>query len=469
MADEVTINSATHPYSELPNYILNPNRFGENGNLSKNVMRFSSPRGRDLVGRHDKFLQWVNARGDAGLFQFGLHWGRQPTTNVVGKNNFGRRLEGLNFTSVDYLGLSIDPRLTEASVEAARKYGVHSVSVGGLMGNYPLTEELEDTLCDWLGYGHSLLFPTGWAASFGAIVGLVRPHDFVVMDELAHASLQQGSYAATANVIKFKHLSSDDAAEKISAVRHQHPDSAILVVTEGMYSMDGDVPDLDALHQICRLNDAFLMVDICHDLAASGPHGTGTIGQQGLLGKVDIVVGAFSKALGTNGGFMLTNHEGVIYSVKFFGGSYTYSTAMTPPQIAVALKAIDIARSAEGDVLRQNLSACSDRMRSSLARDGAVVYGLGDSHIVPLHLGREGFARIAGGRAFELGVIATVIEFPVVALGSARYRFSMRPDYTNEQIDLAASLTKQAVADAKSWNSAPKGDAPAMIAGEASL
>ena len=433
---------------DLQKFVLNHNLFGENGNLSKNVARFYNPKGRDLFRRNAPMLDWVRSRGGAGLFQFALNWDDLPDDLVRCRNPFERAIEGLNFTTVDYLSLSSHPAIVDAAVRAATEVGVHSVSVGGLMGNFELSAALERTLCDWLAYESWILFPTGWAASFGALVGLVRKHDVIVMDELAHASLQQGATAATSNVFRYRHLDNADARAKLQAARMRFPDAAIVVVTEGMYSMDGDVPDLRGLVALCREQEAFLLVDVCHDLAASGPEGTGSLGEQGLLGEVDIVVGAFSKALCANGGFMLFKDASAVYPVKFFSGTFTYSTSISPIQAAVAQTAIAISRSNEGEALRQALRRCSTRLREGLEAAGLRVFGKDGSHIVPLHLGPEGFGRIAGGRAFELGLVATVIEFPVVPLGSARYRFSMRPSYSNEQIDQAISLASRSITEA---------------------
>jgi glycine C-acetyltransferase len=442
------VSSSMPDREDLQKFVLNHNLFGTNGNLSKNVARFYNPKGRDLFRRNAPMLDWVQSRGDAGLFQFALNWDELPDDLVRCRNPFRRAIEGLNFTTVDYLSLSTRPEIVEAAVRAAREVGVHSVSVGGLMGNFELSNALERCLCDWLGYESCILFPTGWAASFGALVGLARKHDVIVMDELAHASLQQGAAAATDNVFRYRHLDNADASAKLEDARMRFPDAAIVVVTEGMYSMDGDVPDLRELMGLCRKHEAFLLVDICHDLAASGPEGTGSLGEQGLLGEVDIVVGAFSKALCANGGFMLFKDPSAIYPIKFFSGTFTYSTSISPIQAAVALKAIEIARSDEGESLRRALRLNSARLREGLEAAGLRVFGKDGSHIVPLHLGPEGFGRIAGGRAFELGLVATVIEFPVVPLGSARYRFSMRPSYSIEQIDHAIALASRAVADA---------------------
>ena len=212
--------------------------------------------------------------------------------------------------------------------------------------------------------------------------------------------------------------------------------------------MDGDIPDLRGLLGTCRALNACLLVDVCHDLGTSGPNGTGTLGRDGILGEVDIVVGSLSKAFCANGGFMLVNDMAAVYTLKCFSGPYAYSTSFSPIQVSIALEAIRIAKSDEGECLRQRLRAVSTALRSGLCGRGFKVYGEEGSPIVPLHLGREGLARIAGGRAFELGLVATVIEFPVVTLGAARYRFSLKPNYKDEQIDAAIELTAKAVHDA---------------------
>ena len=215
-------------------------------------------------------------------------------------------------------------------------------------GNTHLSRRLEGALGEALGMEHVLLFPTGWAAGFGTITGLVRPGDHVLMDQLSHACLAQGARAATPNWQTFRHNDVDDLRRRLAEVRSRDARHGILVVTEGLFSMDSDSPDLAALQAACREHGAVLLVDVAHDFGAQGAGGGGQLERQRLLGQVDLVMGSFSKTLASNGGFLATNQASVRQFVSIFGGSHTYSNALSPVQAAVVLEALRIVRSPEG-------------------------------------------------------------------------------------------------------------------------
>ena len=222
------------------------------------------------------------------------------------------------------------------------------------MGNTDDSALLKAEISDFLSMNHVFLCPTGWAAAYGAITGIIRQKDFIVMDDLAHSSFQQGSYAATVkdNVIKFNHLDNQDLEAKLNEIRSSAKNASILVITEGLYSMDGDYTDFSQFVSICKEYNATTLVDVAHDLGCTGADGTGTLGIFNALKDIDIVVGSFSKSFGTNGGFIATHNESLSWAIKAFGSSYTYSTAMSPVQVAIARKALQIIRSSEGEKLR---------------------------------------------------------------------------------------------------------------------
>ena len=219
-------------------------------------------------------------------------------------------------------------------------------------------------MAEFLNMEQVLLFPTGWAAGFGTIVGLVRQDDHVVIDRLAHACLVQGATAATRKISFFKHNDTTSLRRRLQGIREKDTENSVLVVTEGIFSMDSDSPDLLTVQGICREFDAVLMVDVAHDLGASGPNGTGQIGIQKMLGDVDLVMGSFSKTFASNGGFLACHDRSVKEFVGFYGGPHIFSNALSPIQAGVASESLRIVRSAEGDLLRnQSLAKCQPPAR----------------------------------------------------------------------------------------------------------
>jgi len=170
---------------------------------------------------------------------------------------------------------------------------------------------LERKIADFLGVEEAILFPTGWAAGYGVIKGLVRSTDHIVMDALAHTCLQEGAAAATKNIYLFRHNMVDECRKWLEKIRAKDVENGIMVVTEGLFSMDSDTPDLAALQALCNEFNATLMVDVAHDLGNLGKDGKGFIGDQGMLGKIDLVMGSFSKTFGSNGGFVACRNREV--------------------------------------------------------------------------------------------------------------------------------------------------------------
>jgi glycine C-acetyltransferase len=414
--------------------------------LRKNMGRFYPGRG-PIDERNQALLGWIQQRRASGLWPYGLCQLGPVSTHAQVKHPSGVLVEGINLTTVDYLGLSQDPRLKAAARRALDEYGFHTPSSGPLMGNTLASYDLERNIAKLWGRGDSFLCPTGWAAGFAAISGLVRPDDIVVMDELAHQCLQQGAYASTPNVQTFKHLDNNDLESQLKAIRETNATSAIMVVTEGLFSMDGDAPDLRGLTALCQRYGALSLVDIAHDFGATGPRGTGTIGAQGVEQDVDVIVGSFSKSLGTNGGFIASKTLAEQWTQLCFGGPYTYSTTVSPIQVAVATEALRLVSGEDGDVLRAKLLDNVTHARAGAAARNLTVLGA-PSPIVPVLIGREQHSRLAGLLSFQKGLIATCLEFPVVQRGTARYRLSMSPRLTFADIDRALDIIVESISEA---------------------
>jgi glycine C-acetyltransferase len=258
------------------------------------------------------------------------------------------------------------------------------------------------------------------------------------MDCLAHACLQEGAAAATRNISLFRHLQLDECRQKLSAIRAQDTENAIMVVTEGLFSMDSDSPDLLAMQELCHDYNATLMVDVAHDLGCLGDDGRGQIGLQRMLGKIDLVMGSFSKTFASNGGFVACNSRAVKEYLRFYSPPCTFSNALSPVQAATVMKAFEIVESAEGRTLRAALMNNILTLRRQLASSDLGVYG-DPSAIVCVRMGNEGLARLVGRRLPELGLIANLVEFPAVPKGQARFRLQVMAKHSDQNIADAVS------------------------------
>jgi 7-keto-8-aminopelargonate synthetase-like enzyme len=405
----------------------------ERDSLTGSLRDYRDPHGPDLLGRVAPFYQWQDGRRRRGYWPYAKSTESAPKPVCLARDDRGHAIDGVNFSSQDYLGLSNHPAIVDAAKRAIDAYGVHSAGSQCFLGNTTYSVALQREIADFLRYEHTVLYPTGWAAGYGVIKGLVRPDDHVVMDVLGHACLQDGAAAATRNIHIHPHLNLHAARRQLRRIRANDTTNAILVVTEALFSMDSDTPDIGALQDLCHEYDARLLVDVAHDLGNIGADGTGHIGLQQMLGKVDLVMGAFSKTFATNGGFVACNAPAVAEYLRYFGSSGTFSNALSPIQAAVALGAFEIVRSPEGRALRASLMRNVVSLRDGLTGAGMEVYGE-PSAIVSVKMGDEALARIVGKHLPQLGAIANMVEFPAVPKGGARFRLQVMATHTPEHI-----------------------------------
>jgi len=412
--------------------------------LTGSMRDFRELQGKDLIARVATFYEWQDLRRQRGLWPYSKATEQAPLTVCAARDDSGIRFSGLNFATQDYLGLSSDPEIKEVAKAVIDEYGVHSAGSSALAGNTKYSLRLEQTISEFLNVDHTVLYPTGWAAGYGVIKGLVRPRDHVVMDGLSHACLQEGAYSATTNVHLHGHLNLDSARRHLQRIRTKDAENGILVVTESLFSMDSDTPDLLVLQELCREYEATLLVDVAHDLGAMGPGGRGFIGAQDMLGKIDIVMGSFSKTFASNGGFVACKSPAVKQYLKFYGCSATFSNALSPVQAATVMKAFEIVQSDRGRELRRLLLKRVGQMRDAIVATGLQVIG-DPSAIVPVLVGEEALARMASRRLPGMEVIANLVEYPAVAKGNARFRLQMMPNHSAENVQTLAARLRAAV------------------------
>lgn len=416
--------------------------------LAGSLLDYRMPTGSDLLGRLQPFADWSEVRRQQGFWPYSRSLQAAPKPNTPIRDDRGRPQQGINFASQDYLSLASHPAIKQAAIEAIETYGVHSAGSASLVGNTAVSLALEAKLAKVLHCKEVLLFPTGWAAGFGLIQGIIRPKDHVVMDALAHACLQGGAAASTANVHSFRHNDVNHLEKKLRDIRNTDAENGILVVTEGLFSMDSDTPDIAEIQALCHRFNAILMVDIAHDFGSMGPNGTGALGEQNMLGKVDIVMGSFSKTFASNGGFVASNHPALKIFLKCYSNPQTFSNALSPVQAAVISKALSIVLSAEGDMRRANLVKAANALRREMANHGFSCLGR-TSPIVPVTIGNEALIRLAADPLAQSGILANMVEYPAVRKGKSRFRFQVMSDHTQSDAETAASALAAAVKNAE--------------------
>jgi len=409
---------------------------------------FYDPAPVNVLDRWSAMADWADHRLDVGLDSCCKVTSGRIATQTFAQDRAGRPLgtaaePALNFASQEYLSLASDPRVVGAAVAAAQRLGVHSAGSAALMGLSEPVVTLERRLADWLGLADCTVFSTGWGAGYGAIRTLMRPGDHLLLDVLSHACLQEAASVCGASVHRFPHCSTEAVARRLVRIRAEHPRAGIMVVTEGAFSMDADTPDIAALQALCRAHGATLFVDVAHDLGALGPGGGGAIAAQGMTGKVDIVMGSFSKTFASNGGFVASNHPALKLALRYACGPSTFTNALSPVQAAAVLACLDIVRSPEGDTRRAALMRNALHLRGAMADLGFQVLGQ-PCAIVPVVLGDSARSRVLTRETLARGALVNLVENPAVARNACRWRLQVMADHTPEQIDRFAAIVEAA-------------------------
>ncbi len=390
--------------------------------------------GSNLDARFGPYYFWQLDRREAGTWSYDKTLESAPLPVGASYDGCGRHFRGANFSSQDYLSLASAPEIKVAAMEAIAEFGVHSAGLSALLGNTSISRKLAQELAQFLGYEHILLFPTGWAAGYGIVKGIVRPDDWIVMDALAHACLQEGARTATRNVVSFPHLDNEALRKRLRRIRASHPRQFILAITETLFSMDSDTPRFREYLDICREYQAVSLVDVAHDLGCLGEDGLGQLSAQGVLDEPDLLIGSFSKTFASNGGFIASKSVALKEYVKMYSSPQVFSNALSPVQVSVTRAALRFVQSPDGRVGRERLVANSIHLRDRLTDAGFECLGE-PSAIVPVFLGADAPARTLWRVLSEQGVASNLIEFPGVATNRARIRLQVQSAHTKAQAD----------------------------------
>jgi glycine C-acetyltransferase len=344
----------------------------------------------------------------------------------------------INLASNNYLGLTTHPKLREAALEAVRKYGVGSGAVRTISGTMRLHMQLEERIAAFKNVEACVVFQSGFAANAGTVSAILGPEDHIISDELNHASIIDGCRLSKAKIHVFPHKDAA-AAERTLAELESQPGRKLLI-SDGVFSMDGDIAPLPQLVEAAARHGAIMMVDDAHSSGVLGRNGRGTIDHFGLHDRVDVQVGTLSKAIGVLGGYVCGSRD-LIQFLYHRARPFLFSTSHPPAVAAACLAAFDVleAEPERIDRLWENTRYFKQGLTTAGFDTGA-----SETPITPIMAGEAKMAHQLSRELFDNGVLATGIGFPTVPKGKARVRTIVTATHTKEELDRALEVFRKA-------------------------
>lgn len=336
----------------------------------------------------------------------------------------------LMFGSNSYMGLTNHPKIKEASIRAIEKYGSGCAGSRFLNGTLDIHIELEKKLADYVGKDAALVYSTGFQVNIGVIPTVTGRNDYILIDELDHASIIEATRLSFAKVLKFKH---NDMQHLERLLKKCEPNRIKLIVIDGIYSMEGDIANLPGIVKLADKYDATVYVDDAHSIGVIGKHGSGTASHFGLTDKVDLIMGTFSKSLASLGGFIASDADTINY-IKHHSRSLIFSASITPASAASVIAAIDIIKSEP-----ERMEHLWKMTHYALKGFKSLGYDIGKSEtpIIPLYI-RDNIKTLTLTRKLlDEGIFVNPVVSPAVSKDSTLIRFSLMATHTQDQIDIA--------------------------------
>jgi glycine C-acetyltransferase len=363
-----------------------------------------------------------------------------PQGPVIEVAHKGETRRVLNFCANNYLGLADSPELVKAAKDTMDEYGFGMASVRFICGTTDLHRKLEKAIADFFGYEDSILFAACFDANGGVFEPLLEAEDAIISDALNHASIIDGVRLSKAMRYRF---ANSDMADLETQLRQADADGARtkIIVTDGVFSMDGYIAKLGEIAQLADKYGALVMVDDCHAAGFMGPEGRGTPAHCGVEGRIDILTGTLGKALGGGmGGYICASAE-VVHLLRNRARPYLFSNALTPALLGASLKTLELVKN--GDALRAQLFRNARRFRAGMTEAGFNLLD-GEHPIIPVMLGDARLAQGLAARLMDEGVYVTGFSFPVVPKGKARIRTQMCAGHSDAQVDEAVAAFARA-------------------------
>jgi glycine C-acetyltransferase len=348
----------------------------------------------------------------------------------------------INLASNNYLGLTTHPKLREASIDAVKKYGAGSGAVRTIAGTMKIHMELEEKIARFKNVEACVVFQSGFAANAGTVSSVLGKGDWIVSDELNHASIIDGARLSRANIKVFRHKDVAHAEELLKEIKSEA--GRKLIITDGVFSMDGDIGPLPGLCDVAEKYGAIMMVDDAHASGVLGRNGRGTIDHFNVHGRVDIQVGTLSKAIGVLGGYVCGTKD-LIDFLYHRARPFLFSTSHPPAVAAACIAAFDILEQEPERIekLWENTRYFKKELGSLGFNIGGVNTPPSETPITPVIIGEGRVAMEFSRELFKEGVMATGIAFPTVAEGKARIRTIMTATHTRQELDQALETMKR--------------------------
>jgi 8-amino-7-oxononanoate synthase len=352
----------------------------------------------------------------------------------------GKAQDVINFCSYNYLGLANHPEVIAAAQAALSKYGIGACGSPTLSGMTDLHRQLELNMAEFLGREDAMLFNSGFGGALGTLSGLLRKNDVAVLDNRSHLSLRDGAVLSRCRLDRFEH----NDPESLNVALSRRKGKRALVIVEGIYSMDGDLANLDELISVAELHDASVLIDEAHSMLGCGQNGRGAGELLGVEERIDLVYGTFSKAFGAVGGFVAGSRETLDY-LRLYAHSYVYSCALPPVVIGAILKALEIAT--REPQLRTRLWENAEYFRTEVNALG-IDTGASTTYIMPLIVGdRERMYRI-GHELRRSGLFVAPVDYPAVPDDRICFRACVTANHTRSDLDEALNILSDAFAPA---------------------
>ncbi len=392
---------------------------------------------RDFRKRHQQFADLIAAAQGQGYYPYFRSLSRSSGSEV---EIDGRRV--IMFGSNDYLGLSHDPRVKEAAAQAIRDWGTGMGGSRFLNGNILLHEQLEDELADFVGKKHAVVHATGFMTNMGVLNCILGQGDAVLCDRENHASLFEGCRTTAARMVSYRHNDPRAAAQRLRTANRIHPHHKY-VVTDGVFSMSGDLVDLPGLVALKSDHPALrIYLDDAHGIGVMGEHGRGTAAHYGLSAGIDLIMGTFSKALASVGGFVAGDDDVLFTYIRHHSRTLIFSAALPPSCTAAALASLEIIRTEPDRIVY--LHQLARRLRSEYRRLGLPTHD-SDTPILPILVGDEIKACELAAALLEDGLFAMPAMYPAVPRNKAIVRIALMSTHEEHHLDRLLSALERLI------------------------
>ncbi len=344
----------------------------------------------------------------------------------------------LMFGSNSYLGAINNEYVVNKTIDSIKEFGIGSGGVPVLSGTTFYHDKLESTLSKLLGFDDTMLFSSGFTANLGAILGLIRPQNLILQDRLNHASLIDGGLMSGAKMLRYKHNDLKDL-EKILEEYHTDYPNGILIITDGVFSMDGDIADIPGILKLAKKYNALLLIDEAHSTGVIGEKGKGTLSYHNIEDKSNIILtGTLSKALGSVGGYVCASQEIIDY-LRIYARSNLFSTSLPPSVCASALAVLDYMQNSDAT---ERLDKNSEYLRNKLRENGFNILNTVTA-IVPIIVGDEYKLTLMSKDLLDKGVFVSCIFAPAVPASASRVRVNVMASHTKEDMDYLVDVLNE--------------------------